>query len=140
MVSGKQIGFAIAGLVVIGLGYYIGFVGWTDTQMTTGPQGYGLYEVTTTYPIAGIVAMIAGLGLIGNAFGGDDDEGTEEIAQPTDTAPADETGQSTMTSEGAMVETDRRHCTSCGAEIAANAAFCTECGESIEAGGTAAGG
>lgn len=137
MVSGKQIGFIIAGLVVIGIGYYVGFVGWTDTQMTSGPQGFGLYEVTTTYPIAGIVAMIAGLGLIGNAFGGDDDEGADETDQPIeDTGVGGEAAET----GGVASAAEQRHCTSCGAEIAVDAAFCTECGESLGSDSAAAGG
>lgn len=144
--SAKQIGWIVLGLVVIGVSYYIGFVGFTETKMMNGDQGFGLYEVTTTYPIAGILGFIFGLGLMGNALGDEDDDGAAASGEsPSREAGASEPGTErsgpqqagagdAAAGESAAAAGQARHCPDCGTAVAPDAEFCTECGQSLASG------
>lgn len=52
----KGVGYGVLGLICLGLGYWAGFVGYTET--TTGPEGFGVYQVT--HPIIGLILIIFG--------------------------------------------------------------------------------
>lgn len=143
--NAKQIGWIVLGLVVIGVSYYIGFVGFTETKMMSGDQGYGLYEVTTTYPIAGILGFIVGLGLMGNALGDEDDGSTAGGSAPAQEAGAGEPADTDPSGRQASPEGDSgaaarepsgqaRNCPGCGTPVAPDAEFCTECGQSLASG------
>lgn len=52
-----------AGFLIFGL--WLGLIGWEE--ITNGPQGYGLYQIT--YPLPGIpMAILGGLAMIGGLF------------------------------------------------------------------------
>jgi len=58
----KAIGQALLGFFFLVIAYWLGVIG-TDayTQWTYGPEGYGLYEIRHTRPIAGIIFGIMGV-------------------------------------------------------------------------------
>lgn len=148
----KGVGWIVAGLIVIGISYYVGFVGWTETKMMAGDQGYGLYEVTTTYPIAGVVGIIAGIGIMGNAL--DDgsppteerrqsptkitEEGEEDGVQDDgpdadESAVVDDTGDGDVENDGDAATGAEFFCPRCGESTDPSLDFCTSCGDRIPA-------
>lgn len=66
----KRIGSVGVGLAAVGAGYWFGFVGQTETKWMMGPEGYGLYEVTRTNPLAGLALLLVGFLAIGKGIRG----------------------------------------------------------------------
>lgn len=52
----KAVFYLLLGVAGLAVGYWLGFVGYTET--TVGPQGYGRYRVT--YPPIGLGLLVVG--------------------------------------------------------------------------------
>ena len=71
---GKGIFSLLGAIVLIPLGYWLGFVGYTEMRMgVEASQGAGVYRLT--YPVAGILFLLLGviflIGAAGNFIGAD---------------------------------------------------------------------
>lgn len=122
----KRLAYVGFGIVLVLGGYWVGFVGETSTEFRAdGPQGPGVYEVTTTYPLVGVALIIGGLLVAANGAFGDDDanDGTLATENPPPSGDAD---------GGNPDGNDSTLCPSCGAELSPTAAFCTNCGTELE--------
>jgi len=141
------IGRIVIGVVLLGFGVWAAFIGTTSIETRFGSEGYGLYEVRTTWPLPGIPIMIAGvIGII---------LGVVEIArsvgptrtpqlvpygpppsfpgfgQPLPSTPIPPFGPAPTSLPPFSQPPLERRCPNCGVLVPSDSKFCISCGRQI---------
>lgn len=117
------IGRIIGGVILAGIGYWLGFIGWVEER--TGPYGPADYQVT--YPIAGIILII--MGIVGIFIG------VVAIAESTEDSVPEHMNVYSLDPAGDSPqrgEKDLLTCNKCGSGVPNDADFCTNCGTAME--------
>lgn len=124
----KGIGAVIGGIISLCIAIWAGLIGYTTTEFTSGPEGYGLYEVQVTYPVVGIIFGIMGvLSLIG---------GLVQLSESMEPIPPPQL----VVLKRNQIEPQQAQfyepqpllrCTNCENELDSDAAFCPNCGSAV---------
>lgn len=105
----KRLGFIVLGIILVVGGYWVGFDGETSTEYRAdGPQGPGYYEVTETYPIAGIVLILGGLGVAARGVSPDEEGVDGSSAGDGGGPPPTGPGRESPSSDRSSTRSDRR--------------------------------
>jgi len=122
-------GGVVFGIILLGVGVWLGFIGWEETRWD------GVYQVT--YPGMGIILLIFGIvvmvgGLAESMKGPERPIGTPRLVDLRRVQPESDLKPLFINTPPVQMT---RTCQKCGAKMPDDARFCNTCGATVSQGG-----